>query len=556
MNSGKKLRDKREFRLVDDLMFDSLLVLQWESGSGEIKSIDLPITVVAGNCDVKRYDEMRAELAQRGLFAFIYDDLRGLFARNRVSLSWGLGGSAFADSDPDIEKRAIRQIWKDFFARKIPALLKSPVWQTALVDGITPLGRAMRIQNPTLVQIACREAPPRYIEAKSRSVSFAVDAHIVIYSFLKRIAGRYRELVQDSFRDAEDQFTRELQEEEEQRFGQKHPRAIVATRQKIRDNVSRRKREESFLMTMEDDLRRLVATDVFKGVSTLSPLSYHDVAPAVFNVSPTYRRIYSAIRDFDEQFFNWRSQARSRYRRATPVEAPKEEGETLAAWKYSKMYQYWVYYQLCNAAAECRLKLGSRNFHSGEGSWVVFESDDGIQFWLFHEVKGGARGLLEAESLKAPLVSATWCAGAWKQDDDYATPDFACVVSHRRMPSFLIMLDAKSNPCWKEDEHEKARQKYSGFRLLLPGYNGNDNTPDRAIRTKQSWIVYPKDGDAIEIEEGPWAMDGERLIRAPGAGDDVCKGRLKGRCGAGGAAAPFKAFFKAQLAYCRSTFEG
>ena len=549
--------DSREFRLVRDIMFSSKFVLQWESGEGQVKSISLPIDVEADEADVKRYDLMSSELAQQGLFSFIYNDLQGLFSRNRLSLSWDHGSSRFQGQDHEVELRAIDEVWKKLSYDLIPSLLRSPIWESRVSRTWMPTERIRRFTSSALNKIIFGGPTPLYALGKTSSVTFSTETHIVIYSFLVKELRRHQLVSQALFDSVDKKLKDDLDRENGKEDGNYHPDVVNQLTQKIRDNNSRyeehMKREDS----MKEFLLRLGGTEVFREIWSKRQLSYHDVSPVVFSVDPTYRRIFALIKEFDERYFNWRSRGRSRERYAAPIQGNESGAAEFGEWKYSKMYQYWVYYQFCCAALGSGLKLADRrNFHAGDGSWVLFESTDGIQFKIFHEIKGRARRILEEESSSSPLDADAWCASEWNADD-YATPDFAIIVSHADMEPFLIMADAKTPAKWNEDEHGKSQRKYCGFRRLLKGYNGNGSTPGKAILTRQSWIVYPSEGKNAEIDEsGPWQFAiGERgpiLQCAAGSSKgDVCLGRLKGLFNQRKSVEPFVAFFKAQLAYCR-----
>ena len=539
--------------LVRDLMADSRIVLQWSLSNGDKVTRRFPIFVQPDAAAKARYLFMKNELESEGLYSFIYDELRGIFSLQRISLEWKEGGSALSQEDSWVERDAIHTIWNWFFSKAIPVILQAPAYD---IKRAVSIERISRIRHP--IPSMFRKGMlfgNEFVVARVRRQNYAIPAHVVIVSFLKRVILRQHTICDQLYDEIAEANKRQIAE-----ANNVHGKRVIGALRSIEGEIEDLQRilsdERTQLKRMKEDLRRLESTPVFQGAFADPAQSVFDVDPACFSFNDIYRATRKRIIDFDSQYYNWHARANASSLRARPLDSTQKPEESVYQWKYSKVYQFWCYYHFVRAALSIGLRpLTKDQFNSYDGSWIAFETKDSstaVRLSLFHEVKGYAQRKLWAAA-KTPLQTDKWCVGG-KHDDDltlsgenevkYREPDFIMKIEGVGKTPFLVVLDAKADPVWSYI-HSDAQRKYRSFCQYLKGYRHTSiEDPAYLVKTFQSWIIFPDryhSRTSVSVG-GAWSLNANqlaftdpwKLVYSPSTGkvfpdidtSKVCLGRL------------------------------
>ena len=489
--------------LVDDLMMDSCITLQWSYPKQAPITLRFPIFVQPDVSVQNLYLFMQNELESEGLYSFIYDELRGVFSAHRVRLEWKEGSTALPQKDSWVERDAIHKTWNWLFSTAIPAILQASAYDISSMMGIERISRIRRPLPSMFRKHHGQLVGNEFVVAKVRRQNFAIPAHIVIVSFLKHVKLRM-EAICNQLDDEIKETTKRKNAEDKSIWGKRVKGALRSIEGEIEDLKRIVSQERSQLKRMKDDLRRLESTQVFKESFSLPEQSVYDVDPACFSFDDLYRTIRKRIIEFDSKYYNWHARANSSSLMAKPLKSTQNPGESVYQWKYTKVYQFWCYYHLVRAALSLGLgPVSVRHFTSRDGSWIAFEtknSSNPVRISLFHEVKGYAQPKLWSLASK-PLQNEEWCVGDQHDDDPqlssdnrwkYLTPDFVLKIEGASKRPFLVVLDAKSCP-WGQ-YHAEAQRKYRSFCQYLKGYHyikGGVLDPTSLVQSIQSWIICP-----------------------------------------------------------------
>lgn len=501
--------------LVDELLMDSCLVLQLSVPKNDPITLRFPIFVQPDDAVEKRYRFMQKELEAEGLYSFIYDELHGVFSTRRISLEWKEGSTALSQEDSWVERDAIHKTWDWMFSKAIPAILQAPAYNINSSIGLEQISRVHRPLPSMLRKQNVVLSDNSFVIAKVRRQDFAIPAHVVIVSFLKRINLRLATICDDELTAIINDAQKRKDAEKGKKFGVGARGALRSIEGEIEDLKRIVSEERGQIKRMKDDLRRLESTQVFKESFSLPVRSVFDVAPACFSFNNIYQAIRKRIIDFDSQHYNWHARANSTLLRARPIDSTQDPEESVYQWKYSKVYQYWCYYHFVRAALDIGLRPVNRKlFSSDDESWISFETRDSlapVRLSLFHEVKGYAQNKLWKLASK-PLRDDEWCVGASHDDDEalsegnkwkYLTPDFVVKIEGASKKPFLTVLDAKSFP-WGKD-HIEAQRKYRSFCQYLKGYQYIKSSvldPTSLVQTIQSWIICPNNNSGKTQDPG------------------------------------------------------
>ena len=579
--------------LVDELMMDSCLILQLSVSKNNPITLRFPIFVQPDDAVEKCYRFMQKELEAEGLYSFIYDELYGVFSTRRISLEWKEGSKTLSQEDSWVERDAIHKIWNWMFSKAIPAILQAPAYNIKSSIGLERISRMHRPLPEMSRKHQGLLSGNGFSLAKVRRQDFAIPAHIVIVSFLKRISLRLKTICDyDLTAEINDAQKRETAEKSKI-FGVGARGALRSIEGEIEDLKRIISKERAQFKRMKDDLRRLESTQVFKESFSLPVRSVFDIAPACFSFNNIYLSIRKRIIDFDSQHYNWHARANSTLMRARPIDSTQNPEESVYQWKYSKVYQYWCYYHFVRAALSIGLKMERpAHFNSHDGSWIAFKTNDSsapVRLLLFHEVKGCSQKSLWTRATKSPLQAEEWCVGDRHDDDPqltsdnqwkYLTPDFVLKIEGASKRPFLIILDAKSYP-WGQ-HHSDTQQKYRSFCQYLKGYQyikGSVLDPTSIVQTIQSWIICPNkythnpQEPGLSLTGSSWSIQSGRLSFSgqwnPGYLLDTSKvglGCLAGdpSIGVGNAAGvnllpidyakPFEDFLRLQIEYYRNDY--
>ena len=514
--------------LVDELIMDSCLVLQLSFPKKDPIIIRFPIFVQPEDAVKKRYRFMQKELEAEGLYSFIYDELHGVFSTRRISLEWKEGSTALSQEDSWVERNAIHKTWDWMFSKAIPAILHAPAYNINSTIGLEQISRVHRPPPSMLRKQHMVLSDNSFVIARGRRQDFAIPAHVVIVSFLKRINLRLATICDDELTAIINDAQNRKAAEKNKKFGVGARGALRSIEGEIEDLKRIVSEERAQFKRMKDDLRRLESTQVFKESFALPVRSVFDVAPACFSFNNIYQAIRKRIIDFDSQHYNWHARANSTLLRVRPIDSTQDPGESVYQWKYSKVYQDWCYYHFVRAALAIGLRpVNLKRFGSDDESWISFETRDSIapvRISLFHEVKGYAQNKLWKLASK-PLRDDEWCVGACHDDDEelsennkwkYLTPDFVLKIEGALKKPFLIVLDAKSFP-WGKD-HIEAQRKYRSFCQYLKGYQkGSILDPASLVQTMQSWIICPNQHSqysqdpSLSLTGSSWSIQSGRV---------------------------------------------
>jgi hypothetical protein len=598
---SRKVWDKNQHKdvlidkvcLAHNLMMDSHITLQLPFPNKAPITLRFPVFIQPDADTKARYLFMREELESEGLYSFIYDELRGIFSMRRISLEWKEGSSDLSQEDSWVERAAIHEIWDWMFSKAIPALVRAPAYDVKDSIGLERIS-SIRHPVPSLFRKG-RLTGNEFIVAKVRKQNFAIPAHIVIVSFLKRINSKLVKVCKRldvEFNEAKDQE----QNEKKQKFGKGVKGALRSIQGEMEDRQRIISEERTYLNRMSDDLRRLESTQVFKEAFSLPERCVFDVEPACFSFNAIYRSVRKRIIDFDSQYYNWHARANDSLLSAKPIDinSTQDPGESVYQWKYSMVYQFWCYYHFVRAAKSIGLHpVQVSQFNSHDGSWISFETNDEappVRLSLFHEVKGYAQRNLWKEA-KTALQSDEWCVGGTHDDDPilsgenkvkYLEPDFVLKIEGFGKTAFLVVLDAKADPNWS-NIHGDAQRKYRSFCQYLKGYlHTSIEDPAYLVKTIQSWIIFPERNHSMPsvCVKGAWSLntnhlaftDPWKLVYSPSTGkafpdidtSKVCLGRLsadpsigvKNRAGVNHPLIdyrkPFENFLRMQIDYFRT----
>jgi len=534
----KNLAD--DFKIPPSLWGDTDILLQWEEDDQHCE-VRFPISV-SYTWEVQKkfgtkYEKMRTDLAEEGWFSFIYDNLRGVFAQNRISIHFKEGGTVLDRVDSETERTAIRKEWSWLFEKALLPLLKAPQYQIGKASGFVAVSKIAKPSAVVIRRLQLQAQTPRYVWTERKVLSYSVPAHVAIVAFLRRIYLRFDFLV-SGISDEVEAFTKQISLEE----GQTKPKGRVIRELKTeRASVEGSYNEETkFLARMKSDLSWLRTTNVFKEIfrSGRNSIMLSDVPATCFSSSLIYKEIQTNILDFESKFWNWLSPARTDTKKRpepTPISQSDSNAPSMRQFAFWAVYQHWCYLQFCRALKQAGLQETNRNLHSGKSSWIEFSACDGLCVTLFHEVRGEGREIIKTK--RRPFEEPIWGTG-WTKGDNYNTPDFVFIFSGLpNKGSFLIVADAKSAEKWVQDEHGEVWKKYATFLRYQKGYNGDEA---RIIKTLQTWVVYPMadvPGElSIDDKNDCWSLDAGHLVPSlewqngtSCDSHDVCLGRLKGR---------------------------
>ena len=553
-----------DFRIRPSIWGYTNIYIQWDYKDCPVEAT-IPVDV-AFSYEVQqeyglKYERMKTSLETEGWFSFIYDNLRGTFAQNRISIDFKMGGSVLDCIDSETERNAIRTEWNWFFDKAIPAVLRCPQYCVGEEKMFIPLAK-IRKPSPDILRQLRSRIDVLHVSATSRVMAYDVPAHDAIASFLIRIKRRFEFLVSELQKDF-DGIAKRL--EWEQNRSKPVPGVIQTLKSEqigLRNNVNR---ERVFEGKMTSDMLWLQNTRVFR--KSLSQGNAHklsfDFPSACFSSSRVYSEIWERMVSFDETYWSWLSPSRfGLEKRPEPVEIKNcPDRQSTYQFAYSILYQHWCYLQFCLAMKKAGLKDVGRNLHSGRESWVRFSDSNGLVVTLFHEVLG--EGKSTVKSMPRPFSRNVW-GSEWKTDH-YNTPDFVFLFSDENKVPFLVVVDAKSSPNWSDKEHGEVWNKYKPFRMYPKGFV--DNT-GRFVKTLQTWVVYPGDdlSGSIFVDDANdrWAVKAGTIICSvewqhgnDWESHDVCNGRISGRPPSTDseialAGEPFRVFVQAQLDYFRN----
>ena len=503
-------------------------------------------------------------MAEEGWFSFIYDNLRGVFSQNRISIHFKEGGTVLDRVDSETERTAIRKEWTWLFEKALPPLLKAPQYQVGKVSGFVAVSKIAKPSAAVVRRLQLQLQTPRYVWTERKTLSYLVPAHVAIVAFLRRIYLRFDFLASELSAQVE-AITKQISLEKAQTKPKEGVvRELTTERVSLEGSINL---ETQFLARMKSDLSWLRTTNVFKESfrSGRNSIMISDVPASCFSSSRIYKTIQTNILDFESKLWNWLSPARADTKKRpepTPISQSDPNAPSMRQFAFWAVYQHWCYLQFCRALRKAGLQETNRNLHSGKSSWVAFSANDGLCVTLFHEVRGEGRDVIKRTH--RPFEDPIW-GSDWKSDK-YNTPDFVFMFSGipNKKP-FLIVADVKSSEKWDKGEHGDVWDKYAPFLRYQKGYNGDK---ERIIKTLQTWVVYPMTdvpGElSVDDKNDCWSLDAGHLVPSiewqngtSWDSHDVCRGRLKGRppeseSEKSRASRPFLSFVIMQLDYYRN----